>query len=45
MTSTTFRQSSGATWERAEIVPQAEEIVEEIRRFARWLGQFETLPR
>jgi glutamyl-tRNA reductase len=30
---------------RAEIVPQAEEIVEEeIRRFARWLGQAETLP-
>jgi glutamyl-tRNA reductase len=30
---------------RAEIVPQAEEIVEEeIRRFARWLGQLETLP-
>jgi glutamyl-tRNA reductase len=30
---------------RAEIVPQAEEIVEEeIRRFARWLGQIETLP-
>ncbi len=30
---------------RKEIVPQAEEIVEEeIRRFARWLGQAETLP-
>jgi glutamyl-tRNA reductase len=30
---------------RAEIVPQAEEIVEEeIHRFARWLGQAETLP-
>jgi glutamyl-tRNA reductase len=30
---------------RAEIVPQAEEIIEEeIRRFARWLGQLETLP-
>jgi glutamyl-tRNA reductase len=30
---------------REEIVPQAEEIVEEeIRRFARWLGQAETLP-
>ncbi|MFZ1155463.1 MAG: glutamyl-tRNA reductase [Solirubrobacteraceae bacterium] len=30
---------------RAEIVPQAEQIVEEeIRRFARWLGQLETLP-
>ncbi len=30
---------------REEIVPQAEEIVEEeIRRFARWLGQLETLP-
>lgn len=30
---------------RAEIVPQAEEIVqEEIQRFARWLGQAETLP-
>ncbi len=30
---------------RAAIVPQAEEIVEdEIRRFARWLGQLETLP-
>ena len=30
---------------RREIVPQAEEIVEEeIRRFARWLGQLETLP-
>jgi glutamyl-tRNA reductase len=30
---------------REEIVPQAEEIVEEeIRRFARWLGQMETLP-
>jgi glutamyl-tRNA reductase len=30
---------------RAEIVPQAEEIVEEeIHRFARWLGQRETLP-
>jgi glutamyl-tRNA reductase len=30
---------------RAAIVPQAEEIVEdEIRRFARWLGQAETLP-
>jgi glutamyl-tRNA reductase len=30
---------------RAEVVPQAEEIVEEeIRRFARWLGQLETLP-
>jgi len=31
--------------ERERIVPQAEEIVqEEIRRFARWLGQAETLP-
>jgi glutamyl-tRNA reductase len=30
---------------REEIVPQAEEIVqEEIHRFARWLGQAETLP-
>jgi glutamyl-tRNA reductase len=30
---------------REEIVPQAEEIVaEEIQRFARWLGQVETLP-
>jgi glutamyl-tRNA reductase len=30
---------------RVEIVPQAEEIVEEeIKRFARWLGQLETLP-
>jgi glutamyl-tRNA reductase len=30
---------------RTEIVPQAEEIVqEEIQRFARWLGQAETLP-
>jgi glutamyl-tRNA reductase len=30
---------------RQAIVPQAEEIVEdEIRRFARWLGQLETLP-
>ena len=30
---------------RAQIVPQAEEIVqEEIQRFARWLGQAETLP-
>ncbi len=30
---------------RAAIVPQAEQIVEEeIRRFARWLGQLETLP-
>ncbi|HEX3391657.1 MAG TPA: glutamyl-tRNA reductase [Solirubrobacteraceae bacterium] len=30
---------------RAEIVPQAEEIVqEEIQRFARWLSQAETLP-
>jgi glutamyl-tRNA reductase len=30
---------------RKEIVPQAEEIVEEeIHRFARWLGQLETLP-
>jgi glutamyl-tRNA reductase len=30
---------------RKDIVPQAEEIVEEeIRRFARWLGQLETLP-
>ncbi|HEX5307963.1 MAG TPA: glutamyl-tRNA reductase [Solirubrobacteraceae bacterium] len=30
---------------RAQIVPQAELIVEEeIRRFARWLGQAETLP-
>lgn len=30
---------------RKEIVPQAEEIVEEeIHRFARWLGQAETLP-
>ncbi|HEV3093014.1 MAG TPA: glutamyl-tRNA reductase [Solirubrobacteraceae bacterium] len=30
---------------RAQIVPQAEEIVEEeIHRFARWLGQAETLP-
>jgi glutamyl-tRNA reductase len=30
---------------REEIVPQAEAIVEEeIRRFARWLGQLETLP-
>ncbi len=30
---------------RAEILPQAEQIVqEEIHRFARWLGQAETLP-
>jgi glutamyl-tRNA reductase len=30
---------------RAEVVPQAEQIVEEeIHRFARWLGQLETLP-
>ncbi|MHB1539215.1 MAG: glutamyl-tRNA reductase [Solirubrobacteraceae bacterium] len=30
---------------RAELAPQAEEIVEdEIRRFARWLGQLEALP-
>jgi glutamyl-tRNA reductase len=30
---------------RAELVPDAEEIVEqEIRRFARWLGQLEALP-
>jgi glutamyl-tRNA reductase len=30
---------------REEIVPQAEEILEEeIKRFARWLGQAETLP-
>jgi glutamyl-tRNA reductase len=30
---------------RAEVTPQAEEIVEEeIHRFARWLGQLETLP-
>lgn len=30
---------------RAEVMPQAEQIVEEeIRRFARWLGQLETLP-
>ncbi len=30
---------------RAEVMPQAQEIVEdEIRRFARWLGQAETLP-
>src|ERR1019366_8872714 len=36
------RRNLGA---RAEIVPQAEEIVEEeIRRFSRWLGQLETLP-
>jgi glutamyl-tRNA reductase len=36
------RRNLGA---RKEIVPQAEEIVEdEIRRFARWLGQLETLP-
>jgi glutamyl-tRNA reductase len=36
------RRNLGA---REEIVPQAEEIVEEeIRRFARWLGQLETLP-
>jgi glutamyl-tRNA reductase len=36
------RRNLGA---RREIVPQAEEIVEEeIRRFARWLGQLETLP-
>jgi glutamyl-tRNA reductase len=36
------RRNLGA---REEIVPQAEEIVEEeIRRFARWLGQAETLP-
>jgi glutamyl-tRNA reductase len=36
------RRNLGA---RKEIVPQAEEIVEEeIRRFARWLGQAETLP-
>jgi glutamyl-tRNA reductase len=36
------RRNLGA---RAKIVPQAEEIVEEeIRRFARWLGQLETLP-
>jgi glutamyl-tRNA reductase len=36
------RRNLGA---RQQIVPQAEEIVEEeIRRFARWLGQAETLP-
>jgi glutamyl-tRNA reductase len=36
------RRNLGA---REEIVPQAEEIVEEeIRRFARWLGQAEALP-
>ncbi len=36
------RRNLGA---RERIVPQAEEIVEEeIRRFARWLGQLETLP-
>jgi glutamyl-tRNA reductase len=36
------RRNLGA---RQEIVPQAEEIVEEeIKRFARWLGQTETLP-
>jgi glutamyl-tRNA reductase len=36
------RRNLGA---REEIVPQAEEIVEEeIRRFARWLGQLEALP-
>jgi glutamyl-tRNA reductase len=36
------RRNLGA---RKEIVPQAEEIVEEeIHRFARWLGQLETLP-
>ena len=36
------RRNLGA---REEIVPQAEEIVEEeIKRFARWLGQAETLP-
>jgi glutamyl-tRNA reductase len=36
------RRNLGA---REEIVPQAEAIVEEeIRRFARWLGQLETLP-
>jgi glutamyl-tRNA reductase len=36
------RRNLGA---REEIAPQAEEIVEEeIRRFARWLGQLETLP-
>ncbi|HEY8304023.1 MAG TPA: glutamyl-tRNA reductase [Solirubrobacteraceae bacterium] len=36
------RRNLGA---REEIVPQAEEIVEEeIHRFARWLGQLETLP-
>ncbi len=30
---------------RAEVLPQAQEIVDdEIRRFARWLGQAETLP-
>jgi glutamyl-tRNA reductase len=30
---------------RAELIPQAEEIVEdEIKRFARWLGQLEALP-
>jgi glutamyl-tRNA reductase len=30
---------------REQIVPRAEEIIEEeIRRFARWLGQLETLP-
>lgn len=39
---TVVRRNLGA---RAEIVPQAEEIVqEEIQRFARWLGQAETLP-
>jgi glutamyl-tRNA reductase len=36
------RRNLGA---REQIVPQAEEIVEEeIKRFARWLGQLETLP-
>ena len=45
-TSTTCRPSSSATSARArEEAPQALEIVEEeIHRFARWLGQLDTLP-
>jgi glutamyl-tRNA reductase len=39
---TVVKRNLGA---RREIVPQAEQIVEEeIQRFARWLGQAETLP-
>ena len=45
-TSTTCRRSSRATSTRAPSeTPRAQEIVEEeIHRFARWLGQLDTLP-